>query len=380
MPAQADVAIVGLGATGSAALLSLARRGTRVIGFDRFSPPHNQGSSHGRSRVIREAYYESPVYVPLVRRAYELWQALERDSGRPLLHITGGLMLGPADGTLVQGARRSAELHGLPFEVLSATDIRRRFPVFQPPEETLGILEPRAGFLEPEGCLAGALEQAVKAGAELCLETAVTGWTSTLTGIRLGTSRGAVECGRLILAAGPWMTTLLGGAPIPLTIERQVMYWFRPSGDPSRFSADRLPVFLWEWERDRLFYGIPDHGSGFKVARHHEGEAVTPDGVDRGVHAGEIVEMRALLRRTIPEADGPPVEAVTCLYTNTPDRHFVLGSHPLEPRVLLASPCSGHGFKFASVIGEVLADLATGRTPAFDLGPFRPDRFAGEAR
>jgi sarcosine oxidase len=370
---------VGLGATGSAALLAIARRGKRIIGLDRFSPPHTLGSSHGRSRIIREALYESPIYVPLVRRAYELWQALERDTGRDLLRRIGGLMLGPPDGALVQGASRSAEMHAVSFEVLNAVDIRRRFPVFQPADGSVGIFEPRAGFLDPEGCVAGALDLAVRAGADLRCDTAVTGWSGTGSGIRLVTSRGQLECGTLILAAGPWMAGFLREAAISLTVERQVMYWLRPSGDRLRFSADHLPVFIWEWERDRLFYGIPDHGAGFKVARHHEGDTVTPDAVDRRVHAGEIAEMRALLVRTIPEADGPLVEAATCLYSNTPDRHFVLGRHPREPRVLLASPCSGHGFKFASAIGEVLADLATGRTPSFDLGPFRPDRF-GEAR
>ena len=376
MSTRAEVAVVGLGATGSAALLALARRGVRVIGLDRFSPPHNLGSSHGRSRVIREAYYESPVYVPLVRRAYELWSALERDSGRSLLRQTGGLMLGSPDGTLVQGARQSAELHGLPVESLNAAEIRRRFPVLHPAQHDVGIFEPRAGFLDPEGCVAGALELAVRAGAELRAETPIAGWTTSGSAVRLSTSRGTVECDTLILAAGPWMPGLLGGAPIPLTVERQVMYWVRPTGDRSRFAPDRLPVFIWEWEPDRLFYGIPDHGAGFKVARHHEGEVVTPDAADRGVSSAEILEMRAILRRTIPEADVPPVEAVTCLYTNTPDRNFVLGAHPSEPRVLLASPCSGHGFKFASVLGELLADLATGRQSGFDLTPFRPDRFA----
>jgi sarcosine oxidase len=284
-------------------------------------------------------------------------------------------MVGPAEGTLIIGARRSAQLHRLPYEELGVSEIRRRFPVFHPGSGDIGILEPRAGFLDPEACVESALTVATGAGAEIRTGTEVTGWKRVGDGLALSTSGGTISCGTAILAAGAWAGGLLGNVGIPLTIERQVMYWLRPAGDRSRFSADRLPVFIWEWEQGRFFYGIPDDGAGFKVARHHEGETVGPDAVERGVGATEVAEMRAILARLIPDADGPPVEAVTCLYTNTPDSHFVLGPHPGEPRMIIASPCSGHGFKFASVIGEVLADLATGQTPGFDLSPFRSDRF-----
>ncbi len=368
------VLVVGLGATGSAVLLTLARRGVRVLGIDRHQPPHAYGSSHGRSRVIREAYYESPAYVPLVQRAYELWHALERDSGRSLFRQTGGLMLGPAAGQLVGGARQSAVRHGLPCEVLEATEIRRRFPAFHPPAGTIGVLEPRAGFLDPEAAIEASLELAGKAGAELRFGVTATGWHSGPDGIRVDTSVGTLEVDRLILAAGPWVPTLLGAAPLPLSIERQVMYWFMPA-DRALFSPQRLPVFIWEWEPGRLFYGLPDHGSGFKVAQHHGGEATTADTVRRRVHPEEVAAMRALLRRFIPDADGPPADAVTCLYTNTPDHHFLIGAHPADPRVILASACSGHGFKFATVLGEILADLATTGSSRFDLAPFRPARF-----
>jgi sarcosine oxidase len=375
MALRAEVAVIGLGAAGSAATLALARRGVSVVGLDRLVPPHPFGSTHGRSRVIREAYYESPVYVPLVQRAYELWEAQARDGGRPLFWKTGGLMLGRPDGELVTGARRSAEQHGLPFEVLSASEIRRRFPVFQAADDDVGILEPRAGFLDPEACVETALTLAARAGAELLTGAMVTGWRRRGEGLVLATSRGAIECGTAIVAVGPWAGDLLEDAGLPLTVERQVMYWFRPTGDASRFSPARLPVFIWEWTNGHLFYGIPDHGAGFKVARHHEGQAVTPDTVDRLVQPAEVADMRNILGRTIPDAAGALVEAVTCLYTNTPDHHFVLGPHPAEPRVIIASACSGHGFKFASAIGEVLADLATTGESNFDLRPFRADRF-----
>ncbi len=375
MTTRADVAIVGLGAAGSAAALTLARRGVSVLGVDRFHPPHPFGSTHGRSRIIREAYYESPVYVPLVQRAYTLWQALERDSGRTLFRKTGGLMLGPARGTLVEGARRSAEQHGLVCELLDAPAIRRRFPVFHPEDDTVGILEPRAGILDPEACVESCLTLAVQAGATLLFDTPATGWESSMAGIRLITSRGSVACDRLILAVGPWLGELMTTAALPLSVMRQVMYWFRPAVEPEHFSAERMPIFIWEWAAERMIYGFPDAGAGVKVARHHEGATVTADGVDRAVSSTEVSEMRAILRRCLPDADGPPIDTATCLYTNTPDHHFVLGPHPDEPRVILASPCSGHGFKFAPAIGEVLADLATGRRVAADLSLFSPARF-----
>ncbi len=374
MATAPHVLVVGLGAAGSAAALTLARRGARVTGLDRFRPPHPHGSSHGRSRVIREAYYESPAYVPLVRRAYELWQALERDGGRPLLRQTGGLMLGPEGGSLVSGARRSAETHGLPFELLDAAGIRRRFPAFHAPAGTVGVLEPRAGFLDPEAAIETALTLAARAGADLRFEVSVTGWRGTPSGVRVETSAGPLDADQVILTPGAWAPALLGGNAAPLSVERQVMYWFAPAR-PEGFGVGALPVFIWEWEPGRLFYGIPDHGAGFKVAQHHGGETTTADTVRRRVLPEEVAGMRQLLRRFIPDADGPPTDAVTCLYTNTPDHHFVLGPHPDEPRVLLGSACSGHGFKFASVLGEVLADLAlTGRC-GFDLTPFRPARF-----
>jgi len=378
MSRGADVAVVGLGAAGSAALLALARRGVRVVGLDRFSPPHPHGSTHGRSRVIREAYYESPVYVPLVQAAYEAWARAKHDAGRRLLQVTGGVMLGSAESTLVQGALRSAREHRLSHELLETAALRARLPAFAIPEGTVGVWEPRAGVLDPEACVTSCLELATRAGAELRLNTRVTGWSPRGDGIRLETATGPIECGRLILAAGPWMTELCGELGLPLTVERQVMAWFTPAVR-APFLAASLPVFIWEWEPERTFYGIPDQGEGFKTACHHEGDVTTPDTVDRTVTPADISTLRTLLRRFIPAADLPPSNAVTCLYTNTPDRHFLLGPHPREPRVLLASPCSGHGFKFASAVGEVLADLALEGRSRFDVTPFDPGRFRTRA-
>ncbi|HSB52757.1 MAG TPA: N-methyl-L-tryptophan oxidase [Gemmatimonadales bacterium] len=375
MPATYDVAVVGLGAVGSAATEALACRGLRVIGLDRFRPPHPFGSTHGRSRIIREAYYESPAYVPLVQRAYREWDRLAAASGRTLLRQTGGLMLGAPDGELIAGARLSAESHRLPHDLLDTGELRRRFPHLRVMDGTVAVWEPRAGFLDPEACVSACLELAVRGGAELRLETPADDWRPEGDSIRLTAGAERISCGTMILAAGPWLPGLLGRFLPPLVVERQVMWWFRPASRASAFTADHHPVFIWEWENGRFFYGIPDHGHGVKVAVHHEGRPADPDRVERGVSRTELDGMRNLLRRFIPDLDGEPVEHAVCLYTNTPDHHFLLGPHPDQPRVLLASACSGHGFKFASALGEVLADLVERGETEFDLGPFDVRRF-----
>jgi sarcosine oxidase len=376
VPRHYDVAVVGVGAHGSHALLALARRGLKVIGLDRFSPPHNLGSSHGHSRIIRQAYYESPAYVPLVRDAWERWLALERDGARPLLQQTGGLMLGPADGELIGGAAASAHAHGLPHERLDRRALSARYPEFRVAEGTEGLFEPMAGILDPEACISTALDLAARAGAEIRTGVPVTRILGDGTNLRIQTAGDErIEAGRVILAAGAGMPALLGGA-IPLEVERQVMFWFSPrlAGD---WRADTRPVFIWEWERDRFFYGIPDHGRGVKVARHHEGEAGLPGDAGHPVRGGDEAAVVELVRRFLPTLMERPSAGAVCHYTNTADRHFVIGPHPANEQIILASACSGHGFKFAGALGEVLADLVTGGTSRFDLRPFAPDRFTG---
>ncbi|MGH7703929.1 MAG: N-methyl-L-tryptophan oxidase [Gemmatimonadales bacterium] len=371
-----DVIVIGLGAMGSAAACELARRGHRVLGLDRWRGPHAFGSSHGRTRIIRQAYYEHPLYVPLVRRAYHRWAELKRETGRSLLRITGGLMLGAADGVLVCGARASARTHGLAFEELAGAEIRRRFPALQAPDESAGILEPQAGVLFPEQCIEAFLSLAGARGAELQFDEPALEWRIEGEGVAVSTAGGVYRAGRLILAAGPWTGGLLNRTRLRLSVERQVALWFTPARAPERFGPDRLPVFLWEWAPDRFFYGIPDLGDGFKVARHHEGETTEPDTVRREVGVHEVEQVRDLLGQYLPDAGGALRDTAVCLYTNTPDGHFVLDFHPHHPQVVVASPCSGHGFKFASVIGEILADLAIGGSSGFDLTPFSARRAA----
>jgi sarcosine oxidase len=363
-----DVAIIGLGAVGSAAAYHLAQRGVSVLGLDRFTPPHALGSSHGQTRIIREAYFEHPLYVPLVQRAYELWAELERDSGRELLRITGGLSIGRADGVLVSGARRSALEHRLPHELLSSNEIQRRYPALHPAEDMVALWEPRAGVLSPEACIETHLALARAAGATLQLGEQVRRWSAT----SLSTERGEYRYRRLLIAAGAWTGALLQGRGVPLSVERQVLHWFHPVRHQSLFAPERCPVHLWEPAPRQYFYGFPDLGTGVKVAIHHGGETTTPDRVRREVADEDVQAMRGLLRRFLPDADGALRSSVVCLYTNTPDEHFWIGL--IDGEATVASACSGHGFKFASVIGEVLADLLTGREPAFDLSLFATRR------
>jgi sarcosine oxidase len=374
-----DVGIVGLGAMGSLTALELARRGERVVGFDRFRPPHGFGSSHGKSRIIREAYFEHPQYVPFVRRAYEQWALLERASGRTLLIPTGGIMIGPPDGVLVAGARRSAAMHGLECEALSAREVHGRFPAFAPADHEVGLFEPRAGILLPEACIESALKLAVEAGAELHFDEPVIEWQGAET-LSLTTAQGRYVVRRLIVAAGAWMAAGLAQLHLPLTVARQPLFWFDPVGDRSVVEPGRMPIFMWEWTAGRYLYGFPDLGDGVKVAIHHEGEPTTADTVRRELRGEETDLLRSIMAGRTPVLNGRLRHTAVCLYTNTPDGDFVVDRHPEDPRVILASPCSGHGFKFAPAIAEVLADLALDRTPVLDLTPFALTRFPAQSR
>lgn len=370
-----DVAVVGLGAMGSAAAFQLARRGQQVLGLDRYAPPHALGSSHGQTRIIREAYFEHPAYVPLVQRAYQLWEELQQLSGRALLLPTGGLTLGRPDGMQVSGAMRSAEIHRLPHQVLGATEVRRRFPALNPADDMVAVWEPRAGILFPEACIESHLELARQHGAQLLTNQTVLGWQAEADRVRLFSANGEFRARRLLISAGPWTSQLVPDLRLPLSVERQVLFWFAPQADQAQFGPDRCPISLWEYEAGRSCYAFPDLGEGVKIAKHHQGELTAPDSLRREVDALEVEAMRPLLRRYLPAADGACLRTAVCMYTNTPDFHFLIDFHPRHHQVLIASPCSGHGFKFASAIGELLADLlVTGKTDS-DVSLFSLKRF-----
>ena len=372
-----DVIVIGLGAMGSAAACALARGRRRVLGLDRFTPPHTLGSSHGRTRIIREAYFEHPLYVPLVRRALECWRELERASGRTLLRQTGGISIGPEDGVLVRGVLASAREHGIPHRVLSAAGVRRLYPVLQPLDGMVGVVEDRAGVLFAEACLTTMLALAARAGAELHTDEPVSGWHVERGGeapVRVTTDRGEYAARQLVIAAGSWTPSLVPELAPALTVTRQVIHWFEPAAHAASLAPDQCPVTLWEYAPDRMFYTLPDFGDGVKVGVHTDREVTDPEHADRRSHPQQAARVIDLLRRFMPHAKGRLAESQVCLYTNTPDLHFVVDFHPAHGEVLVLSPCSGHGFKFASVIGEVAAELLATGGSRFDLSAFRVER------
>ena len=369
-----DVAVCGLGAMGSAAVHQLARRGKRVLGLERFAPGHDRGSSHGATRIIRLGYFEHPSYVPLLRRAYQLWRELE-DAGRQLLHVTGIAEIGSPASALVQGTLAAAQLHGLPHEVLTAPELMRRFPAFRLPPDFVAVLQRDGGFLDVEPAIETQIALATAAGAEIRSRETVRAIEPHADCVRIVTDRGAVEAGAVIVAAGPWTRSLLPELAAPLRVTREVVGWFEPA-HTAQFAAGRFPVFIIE-SRHGMHYGIPPHGgAGIKVAKHHHrNQAVDPDSYDRTVSADDEALIRAALADHIPAANGRLIAAKTCLYTMTPDGDFVIDRLPGSPNVIVASPCSGHGFKFAPVIGEILADLATTGATRHDIARFRLARF-----
>jgi sarcosine oxidase len=377
--ASFDVVVCGLGVMGSAALYHLARRGRRVLGLDRFAPGHDRGSSHGETRVIRLAYFEHPSYVPLVRRAYELWRDLESESARPLLHVTGIAEIGPPDGILVAGTLAAARQHDIAHEVLAAGDIMRRYPAFRLPAHHVGVLQPEGGFVEAEPAVQALLALAQKHGAEVRTGVMVRAVEPAHGKARVLTEGAAIEAGTAIVAAGPWTAALLPPPVPPLRVTRQVLGWFATTGGDA-FAPGRFPVFLLE-SAHGIHYGFPrhaggGHGAAIKVAKHHhQDQTVDPERYDRTVSAQDAALIRAAIADHLPGANGDLLAAKTCLYTVTPDGDFVIDRHPNAPAIIVASPCSGHGFKFAPAIGEILADLADGSTPRHDISRFRLARF-----
>jgi sarcosine oxidase len=377
-----DVIVIGLGAFGSSAAYHLAARGQRVLGLERFTPAHARGSSHGGSRITRQSYFEDPAYVPLLLRAHELWERLAADSGRDLIRLCGGIYLGSPASETFAGALLAAREWSLPHEVLDASQVRRRFPSFTPGPDVVGLYEARAGFTRPEDTVAANLALADAAGADLRFETPVAEWTAADggDGVSVRTADGIYHASRLVVCPGPWAPSLLADLDVPLRVERQVMYWF--DADTSAFGGN--PIFIWEAEDGVQFYGFPaidGPGGGVKTAFHNTGGvACDPDTIDRIVHPREVAAIQSYLAPRVPGL-GDLVRSATCMYTNTPDHHFVLTVHPEHPQVSVACGCSGHGFKFTPVIGEILADLAIDGSTAHPIGLFDPRRPAilGEA-
>ncbi len=375
-----DAIVVGVGGMGSAAAYYLARRGKRVLGLERFGVPHSMGSSHGHTRIIRLAYYEHPSYVLLLRRAYELWREIQGTADERLLHITGSVDAGPEDSWVFKGSWESCRLHDLPHEVLTGAELRRRHPGYHLPPDHLALLQPEGDFLAPERCIVSYVAAAQALGAEIHGHEKVLGWEPLEGGVRVRTDRGAYEADKLVVTAGAWdgkLVDVLDGLAVP---ERQVLAWLQPTR-PEYFRADNFPVFNLLVDEGR-FYGFPVHGvPGFKFGKyHHLEEVVDPDEMDRETHDHDEKLLREFAERYFPDGCGPTMDLQPCMFTNTPDNHFVIDVHPEYPQVSFASPCSGHGFKFASVVGEIMADLAENGLTRHDISLFRLDRLVQPTR
>ena len=377
---QFDVIVVGVGAMGSSACFELARRGMKVLGLEQFAIAHERGSAHGQSRMIRMAYYEHPDYVPLLARAYERWQEAERLSGERLLHITGGLYAGPSDGEVVPGSEAAARTHGLQYERLSASEAVDRFPLFRLPQSWSALFEPMAGFLLPEHAVSTYVKLARQQGAVIRSNEPVLDWQSAGASAggpwRVRTNAGVNEGKRLIFCGGAWSGRLMADLGVPLQVTRQVMGWVRPA-DPEPFRLGRFPVWAIENLDRSLQYGFPvlPGESTLKVSWHGAGPPADPDTVDRTTSGADVATFLPQLPHVLPTAAGPVAEMRVCLYTNSPDHHFIVDRHPTADGVYLACGFSGHGFKFASVIGEILADFATRGTTAHPVRFLSLDRF-----
>jgi sarcosine oxidase len=373
-----DVIVAGVGAMGSATCLELARRKVSVLGLEQFGIAHDRGSSHGRSRMIRLAYYEHPDYVPLLRRAYENWRKLEYICGQRILYVTGGVYVGPQDGELVSGSLCAAREHQLAHELLDRGELARRIPPLQVPDDFVALYEPEAGFLLPERAIEQFSRHAIDAGAQIHVDEPIRTWSSGAGGVTVATDCATYHADHLILCGGAWSSALARDPGIELPVTRQVMGWVAPR-DPAPFALDRFPVWAVDRLDGTLDYGFPigPHDANLKMAHHAPGPPCDPDHVSRMTTSEDSAEIRQIVTRLVPDAAGPVVETRICLYTLSPDYHFIIGRHPRHPRVTLACGFSGHGFKFASVIGEVLADLATAGKTRWPVGFLSPGRFAG---
>lgn len=369
--------VVGVGGMGSAACYELSRRGQSVLGIEQFDIPHDQGSSHGYTRIIRLAYYEHPSYVMLLRRAYELWADIERVAGERLLYKVGSIDAGPADSWVFKGSFGSAVAMGIDHEVLTGIELAQRFPGYRFPQDILALYQKDGGFLTPERAVVAYVNAAMAHGAEIHGRETVLGWEPRGDGVRVVTDRATYEADSLVFTAGSWNSRLMPWLAELATPERQVLIWMQPER-PEHFRLENFPVFNCLVDEGR-FYGFPVFGvPGFKFGKyHHLEEHGEPEMLRREPTREDEELLREFAARYFPTATGPTMTLKTCMFTNAPDGHFIVDLHPEFPQVSFASACSGHGYKFASVIGEILADLAERRACRHDLSLFALARFGG---
>jgi sarcosine oxidase len=362
-----DAIVLGAGGVGSAALYHLASRGIKVLGLDRFTPPHNRGSTHGQTRIIRQAYFEHPDYTPLLLESYRLWDELAQQTERELYRQVGVLQVGSPDGVVVPGVLRSADEHELDVEQLSADEIQRRWPPFRVPEGLVGVLETRAGYLHVEACVESHLELAHRAGAELRSPVEVLSWQPGPP-VVVHTTAGEFTADRLIVAAGSWSAPLLGDLNLGLEVRRKSLFWYET--DTSQEPAHRdVPCFLFELPAG-TFYGFPQLDErGVKIAEHSGGQRVDdPLKVDREINRNDVEQIKTFLGQCLPAVSRRQTDHAVCLYTMSPDEHFIVDRHPEHPHVVFAAGLSGHGFKFTPVLGQALAELALNGATELPIG------------
>lgn len=372
-----DAIVVGIGGMGSATLYELKRRGKNVLGIEQFDVAHEQGSSHGSTRVIRLAYYEHPSYVPIMKRGYELWRDLENLSGEKLLHITGNLDIGPEDSFVFRGSKYSCELHDLPHEIMNGNEISKRFPGFKLPKEIMSVFQPEGGFLEPEKCIKTFVKAAADLGAEVHTRERVSEWHTTAEGgVVVKTNAGEYAADSLILTTGAWTGKFTPELTKQLTPERQVMGWFDTNGS-NLFTPDKFPVFNILVPEGR-YYGFPEFDiPGFKIGLyHHLNENVDPDDLDRSlITKTDETVLRNGVSKYFPGADNEMVMGKVCMFTNSPDEHFIVDKLTEFPQVFVAAGFSGHGFKYCSVVGELIAGLVDDEESDLPVDMFRISRF-----
>jgi sarcosine oxidase len=370
-----DVIVLGLGAMGSATAAAIARRGVDVLGVEQFGAVHDRGSSHGTSRIVRMAYFEHPDYVPLLERAYAGWARLEAATGSPLITWCGALMIGRRDGAIVAGTLESAGRWDLPHRLLDDAAMAEAYPQFVLDAGEVAVFEHNAGVVHPERAVRSQLDDAVAHGAALRFETPVGGWELADGGVVVDVGGHRASARRLVITAGPWARKQLDGR-LPLDPVRTVTYHYAPP-EPAAFRAERFPAFVWELAPGDCLYGMAEPATGTcKFGFHHRRTPTDPDGLDRAVSPAETSAMEEQLAARFPALVSPCVATTVCMYTMTPDEHFVIGHLPdADGIVTVAAGFSGHGFKFAPVVGEALADLALDGGTEAPIGLFDPTRF-----
>ena len=373
MTERYDAIVIGVGGVGSAATYHLADRGLDVLGIERFDVPHARGSSHGSTRIIRRVQHEGSAYVPLVERAYELWRDLESTTGRDLLRVTGSVHAGPPETGVVEDAREACGAHGIPHETLSGPEVNQRFPGYDLPEEFGAVYQEDGGFLACEQCTVAHVEAAHEAGATVSARERVLDWSETTDGVRVRTDKGRYAADELVVTAGPWTRELLPELADDAVPVRAVMAWFQPER-PELFAPERFPVFVVR-DPEGGGYGFPQHDvPGFKVGVSDPTPVVDPDAMDREPTRAEEELHRRFAERYFPAGAGPTVGLSTCIWSMSDDEHFVLGRPDGHDAVTVGAGFSGHGFKFASVTGELLADVAAEGETGHDVEAFDVNR------